>query len=89
MRIKLRTEITVETEQVWIIKQPSQAAPAWCSHGAATTWMVSLRQAALISEQSLPTIRRHVEDGRLHCTETEEGQLLICLNSLMDQNRER
>lgn len=89
MRIKRRTEITVETEQVWIIRQSRQAAPAWCSQCAATTWMVAPKQAALLSEQSLLAIRRQMKDGPLHFIETEEGQLLICLNSLMDQDRER
>ena len=89
MQIKRRTEITIETEQVWIIKQSRQAAPAWCPQCAATTWMIAPQQAALVSEQSLPVIRRQVADGQLHFTETEEGQLLICLNSLLDQYREQ
>jgi len=85
MRIKRRTEITVETEEVWIIKRSRQAAPAWCSQCAATTWMIAPKQASLVSEQSLSAIRRQVTEGQLHFTETEEGQLLICLNSLLKE----
>jgi hypothetical protein len=39
-------------------------------------------QAALIANVSSRTIYRRVEAGEMHYTETAEGFLLVCANSL-------
>lgn len=44
--------------------------------------MLPADQAAILFRLSSRTIHRMVEEGKLHFTETPDGLLLICLNSL-------
>lgn len=83
MKRKRRTEITVETETIVCLRRRSQAALiAWCPQCAAEVKLVTPEAAALHSGLSLRAIYRRIEADRLHFSETAEGQLFICLNSL-------
>lgn len=82
MRQKRRAEITVETEQVVIIRPTEAGASRWCSDCEATVLMVTSDNAALLLGSSLRAICRQVEAGQLHFRETETGRLFICLNSI-------
>jgi hypothetical protein len=44
--------------------------------------MLSVDEAAAVARSSSRAIYRRVEADTLHFTETPEGRLLICLNSL-------
>ena len=82
MRRRKRTEITFETEQVWVIRRSGQPVLAWCPACVRQVRMVRPEEAAVLVDLSPRAIYRRVEDGQLHFTETPEGQLWICLNSL-------
>lgn len=82
MRQKRRAEITVETEQVVIIRPIEEGARRWCPTCAATVPMVTSDNAALLLGSSLRAICRQVEAGQLHFCETETGRLFICLHSI-------
>jgi len=45
--------------------------------------MIMPNEAAVLSDTSSRAIYRLIEDGGLHFVETRDGDLLICLNSLM------
>lgn len=87
MKRRRRTEITVETEQVLIVtlNRPSQSE--WCPRCAAEVSMVTPEEAALLTGQSLRSICRQVEAERLHFTETADGLLRLCLNSLPNSTK--
>jgi excisionase family DNA binding protein len=44
--------------------------------------MLTADEAATIAKVSSRTIYRRVEAGEMHYTETAEGRLLVCANSL-------
>jgi hypothetical protein len=79
-----RRKITVETERLLVVSSRQEAA-AWCEQCGTEMKMVDPRAAAAISGLSARAIFRRVESGQLHFTETADGALLICLNSLMKQ----
>jgi hypothetical protein len=54
----------------------------WCEACGATVEMVTAEQAAALAEVSTRAIYRQVESGQIHFTETADGQLFVCLNSL-------
>jgi len=87
--IKRRREITVETTQQIVISNPQDVVVAWCQGCADHVGMVTTEQAAVISGVTSRSIYQSVESGELHFTETSEGLLLICVNSLSatDSNR--
>jgi hypothetical protein len=66
-----RTHITVEKREVWVVRRPQKARMVWCEE-----------QAAALAEVSTRAIYRQVESGQIHFTETADGQLFVCLNSL-------
>ena len=82
MERKRKTEITIETEQVLIIRKTGQPSRAWCAMCAAEVSLVPPEEAALLTEVSLRAICRQVEAGQLHFRETADGRLFICLDSL-------
>ena len=77
-----RTEITVETRQVLVVRKLKNPTLAWCSACAAEARMVTPVVAATIAQTNPRTIYRWVEAEKVHSTETEDGATLICRNSL-------
>ncbi len=49
--------------------------------------LVKPEEAAVLAGVSPRTIYRRVEAGLVHFAESPEGWLLICLSSLLDENR--
>ena len=82
MRGKTRTEITIETERVLIIKRRKGRVLAWCPICAGQVPMVKVDELAVLYRVSSRTIYRWVESERVHFAETPQGGLLICLPSL-------
>ena len=82
MTSKKRTEITIETHDVWVIRKPRQTTLGFCFECGAEAGMLQPDEAAMLARASLRTIYRWVEEGRVHFTETPDGRLSICLNSL-------
>ena len=78
--MRTRTEITVETERVVIINRSRRIA--WCSSCARPVEMLSIDDAAIFARVNSRTIFHWAESRVVHSTETREGLLLICPNSL-------
>lgn len=76
-----RTEITVETERLLIIRGHKKAV-AWCAACQQHREMLTIDEAALRVGVSSRAIFRWVESGTIHYTETADGLLLICPTSL-------
>jgi hypothetical protein len=80
---KKRTEITIEIDEVVFVRGFSKlSGRAWCVGCANEVFMVTPAQAAVIAQVSVRTVNRWVEEGRIHFTETQDGLLFACLNSL-------
>lgn len=76
-----RTEITIETERMLFISSPRKVL-CWCATCGAQAEMVPVDEAAVLRRVNSRTIFRWVEAERVHSSETANGLLLICLNSL-------
>jgi hypothetical protein len=84
--MKRRTEIIIETDRILVVGHRRTAFKAWCEACGAEVRMVTADEAAALARVGLRMVFRWVEDGSLHWVETDEGLLLICINSL-SQNR--
>lgn len=82
MKSRKRSVITIETHEVWVIRKPRQPTLSFCSTCGTGAQMLEPVEAARLMRVSLRTIFRWVEEGRLHFTETPDGGLFICLDSL-------
>jgi hypothetical protein len=76
-----RTEITIETERMLFISSPRKVL-SWCAVCDVQVEMVPVDEAAILQRVDSRTIFRWVETERVHSSETANGLLLICLNSL-------
>lgn len=79
-----RTQITVETDQVMIIRRRG-CIRQWCRKCGRETEMVSLAQARLITGvPHLPV--DDTQSRRWHVTESQGRSPLICLDSLLAED---
>ena len=84
MSKKTRTEISIETDQVVVIRH-RHIARQWCVVCATQTQMITAEAAAALTSASRRHIYRLAEQARLHIRETADGVLWVCLNSLLNQ----
>jgi hypothetical protein len=82
MRRKRKIEITTFTEQILVLRPAESAVSAWCEQCSEQVSMVTTDQAAAIARVYARTVSSWIERGKLHFTETHDGRLLVCLNSL-------
>ena len=73
----------VETPQVFIINRPGVSEQKSCSRCAGSSGMITADEAAALRGVSTRVIYRCLEDGSIHFIETANGQLFICLKTLV------
>jgi hypothetical protein len=76
------TEIRLVTERNISIKS-SRSLTVLCAQCGKEVQMFTPGQAALVSGLSSREVYHRVESGEVHFTETVEGLLLVCLDSLL------
>src|SRR5689334_12959928 len=82
MRRRKRTEVTVEVRRQVAIRGRQFRLVADCLSCGKAVEMATLDEAALLAGVSSRAIWSWVVAGDLHCRETAEGLLRICLVSL-------
>lgn len=82
MKVKRRTETTIEAHEVWVVRRSRQGSLAWCSECATHVPMLTPDDAAKLTKVTPRTIYQWVEAGRIHFSEMGIGGLRICLASL-------
>ena len=80
---KRTIEINVETEEFYLLRGSRKAVMAWCPACAAGVRMLTAEGAAGAAGVTTRTVYRWVEQGKVHFTETAEGKVLVCVNSLV------
>lgn len=82
MKRRIRTtEIKVETEELYLLRQSPKGLRTWCAACGREVWMVTPERAAKLAGVSPRTIYRWIENGKVHFTEAGRV-LLVCLGSL-------
>jgi len=79
---KKRREVTIETERILFVSRRQSHPIHRCDRCGEEVLMLTVDEAAAWSRSTSRTIFKLVEAGRLHFTETPDGRLLICFNSL-------
>lgn len=78
---KRRTEITIETHSITIIRTNDQRFSSFCERCDKTVSAFSPEQLAMFMRLDLNEICRRIESGELHLTETGRTVALVCGNS--------
>jgi hypothetical protein len=77
-----RTEIIVETDRVLIIRR-RRSIRIWCPKCQCEVDMVALEEGEALTGMSGQALRDHAEAGKCHLHESQDGALLVCLESLL------
>ena len=85
--MKKKIQLTVETHELLVISRTKGSTQGWCNECAEDVPLIRPEEAAVLAGVSPRTIYRRVEAGFVHFAESPEGWLLICLSSLLDENR--
>ena len=83
MRSRRKTEITLETSRLVVIKKSPKVNPVWCEECKVERDMVTAEEAAAIACVSTRVIYRWIEQSKLHFLDNREGSLLVCCTSLV------
>jgi hypothetical protein len=81
-RKKKTTTITIESRERTTIRRSQPGFVAWCQRCDAEVLMVTPKEAAALSHTDVRAIFRGIEAGTLHFVESENGGLLVCLDSV-------
>lgn len=73
--------MTVEREEILVIKQPLYSALAWCAECGAQVRLVTLDEAIAFYRRKLLRYWR-AESGQIHFVGIPEVFLLVCLSLL-------
>ena len=78
-----RTEVTVETDEVTIIRSSQEVFAPLCEECSEAVVMITPEQAAMTTWTSIRAIYRGLEAGWVHHAETPGGSLLVCPDSIL------
>lgn len=78
-----RTEVTIETDEIWIIRRPGSRFVASCPVCGEQTTMITPDEAAFLAALDARDIYRHIETGLIHYAKQPGGFLLVCSNSIL------
>lgn len=65
-----------------VVRPHARSRVAWCKGCGAGAMLLTAEEAAAAAGVTPRTIYRWVEAGKVHFSETPQGETLICLNSL-------
>jgi hypothetical protein len=78
-----RTEVTVETDEIMIIRCSQEIVAPPCLECAEAVVMITPEQAAMMTCTNIRAIYRWLEAGWVHYAETSGGSLLVCPDSIL------
>ena len=78
-----RTEVTIETDELWVIRRSGTVGLAWCPECGKEVDMITTDEAIALTRLDARDIYRRVESGLIHYAKTPGGVALICSRSVM------
>ncbi|MFY9528314.1 MAG: helix-turn-helix domain-containing protein [Candidatus Acidiferrales bacterium] len=88
MKLRKEIEITVEKDEIVIVRRSRGPVRTWCAGCAARVNMLQVEDAAAYAGIRPRTIYRWIEAGKLHFAESDKGLVLVCAHSLAASTNE-
>ena len=79
---KTRTEVFIETSEIFIIKRNRLIVRNWCAECGREVGMVTLPGAALLTGHDVKAIRSMIENRHIHFCYLKPETPSVCLRSL-------
>ena len=86
MKNKIRHRITTEKKEIAVLVNSATQINFSCEFCGVSAKMVSPLLAAKLLRISTREIYQKIELGKIHFIETEDFQLFVCLNSLVQRS---
>jgi Domain of unknown function (DUF4124) len=80
---KTKTEITIRTDEVVILRTNRRESRISCQQCQGKTLMIKAEEAMALAHTTAREIYRWVETGQIHYTESPDGSLLLCPDSIL------
>jgi hypothetical protein len=77
-----RTEVVIETSEIFIIRQRRHFIRAWCEDCQKEVSLISPREAALLTFRETDAIYSLIDENRVHFRLFGEKTPFVCLTSL-------
>ncbi len=84
MAKRIRTECSVEIDDVLVVNRSGHSVEGWCSECNRETTLVTPEDAANIAGIGTRFVYRLIEVGEVHSQEAPGEVLLLCLGSLLE-----
>jgi DNA-binding TFAR19-related protein (PDSD5 family) len=85
MKLNRQVQVTSrDNHRSWFIRQGAVLRRELCAVCDEQIQVIRLEEAAVAAGVELAKIYTLIEAGRLHSVETDEAQLVVCLNSLVN-----
>jgi hypothetical protein len=81
--VKVTTEVTIETDEVWVIRSSASRGAVWCTECGDQVPLLTPAETTDFAHMSAAAICGLAERGTIHYTRTPEGALLVCIRSVM------
>lgn len=85
MAKEIRTECSVEIDDVFVVKRRGRSVEGWCSGCRGQATMLTPEDAATLAGTKARSIYRLIELGEIHSEEAPGDLLLVCLASLLER----
>jgi len=79
---KIRTEVVIETSEIYIIRHQRHLVRAWCEECAREVSLILPSEAALLTFQETGAIYSLIDERRVHFRFFGEKIPFVCLTSL-------
>jgi hypothetical protein len=84
--VQKRTEITIETDQVVVIRRRQRSVRSWCQECRCEVEMIDLKEAEALTGTTQAMLCCGGGDRGWHWSQAEDGSRLLCLESLLKPN---
>jgi len=81
---RIRTESSVEIDDVFVVKRLGRSVEGWCTGCGVQATLVTPEDAAMLTGMETRAVYRLIESGEIHWADGPERLVLICLGSLLD-----
>lgn len=89
MEKRIRTEFSIEIDDVFVVQRLGRSVEGWCPGCGGTAILVTPEDAAMLTGLETRAIYRMVEAFEIHWANGPDKLLLLCLKSLLKRLGEK
>jgi hypothetical protein len=86
---RIRTECSVEIDDVFVVKRLGRSTEAWCAGCSCAKTHVTPEDAAMLTGTATRAVYRLIEAGEIHWADGPGNLLLICVDSMLEKKGQK